>query len=107
MWIKLEDRKPLYGDYSVLVAHTNDSVEMCHVDDLRWGCSEYTHWMDLPSPPNSEQGESPATTGNSDYTAALLRIRNIVLGRGDSVTKVGKVSDVFAGLNLPKAEDCA
>ena len=61
MWIKLSDRKPLYGDYSVLVAHPNGSVEMCHVDDLRWGCSGYTHWMDLPSPPNSEQAESPAT----------------------------------------------
>ena len=63
MWIKLSDEKPLYGDYSVLVAHANGSVETYHVDDLRWGgevCG-YTHWMPLPSPPNSEQEESPST----------------------------------------------
>ena len=46
---------------------------------------------------------APSASSNSDYAAALLRIRSIVRGRGDSVTKVGKVSDVFAGLNLPKA----
>jgi hypothetical protein len=51
--------------------------------------------------------EEKFTSTNNDYAAALLRIRNIVRDRGDSVTKMGKVSDVFAGLNLPKAEDCA
>jgi hypothetical protein len=50
---------------------------------------------------------APSATTNSGYMAALLQIRKIVRGRGDSVTKLGKVSDVFAGLNLPKAADCA
>jgi len=59
MWEKLSEKKPLYGDYSVLVANKNGSVEMCHVDDLRWGGENcgYTHWMELPAPPTADNVE--------------------------------------------------
>jgi hypothetical protein len=62
MWIKLSEEKPTYGDYTVLVAHKNGSVETCHVDDLRWGgevCG-YTHWMQLPAPPTAEDSGAGA-----------------------------------------------
>jgi hypothetical protein len=48
-----------------------------------------------------------ASSTNSDYTAALMRIRSIVRGRGDNVTKIGKVSDVLAGIHFHKAENDA
>jgi len=43
---------------------------------------------------------------NTDYMAALVKIKKIIHGRGDTVTKVGKVSDLIASLNFPKAENC-
>lgn len=49
---------------------------------------------------------APSASSNSDYTAALVKVKKIIHGRGDTVTKVGKVSDVLASLNLPKAANC-
>jgi len=58
-WISVEDRLPEKGDYSVLIAYDNGSVEdgkaccviqMAHVED-KWPCA--THWMPLPKPPKT------------------------------------------------------
>ena len=64
-WISVEDEKPKDGDYSILIAYDNGSVEMgqaiwviemVHVQDeydRKWPTA--THWMPMPDPPKDNQ----------------------------------------------------
>lgn len=68
-WISVEDRLPKMGDYSVLAAFDNKSVEpvprsslpidMVHVEDwlrdrIIGTFPRITHWMPLPDPPEDK-----------------------------------------------------
>lgn len=61
-WISVKDRLPEVGDYSVLCAFSNGSIEpirMEHVEDWAQGLRDdyltITHWMPLPDPPKEEE----------------------------------------------------
>ena len=60
-WTNAADELPTDGDYSVLVAFNNGSVEdmrMWHVQDWSRGLIDksvrVTHWMPMPTPPQGE-----------------------------------------------------